>query len=248
MSITGAADGPPFPPRRRHRRHRLRDVRRAGHRAGALRARAHRTRTGSRHRDAGLGRRAAHLSGRHLLRDRRRCRRGWATATRPSCRTRRSPRRTASSCSRSATTISGGGSARSPGLPEDAAVRDQPPARHRLRPAAAVPRRPASDRAAAALDRSADRGRRAVRLGSRSSRSCSSDPQLAAREMIARVEHATIGPLGRSACRSSSPTRRARSERRRRRSASTPTRCSNRISDSAPTRSPQLRRQQIRCI
>ena len=40
-------------------------------------------------------------------------RRGWATVIRRSCRTRRSPRRTASSSWRSATTTSGGGSARS---------------------------------------------------------------------------------------------------------------------------------------
>ncbi len=56
-------------PRRRHLRHRQRNVRGAGHRDGAARARADRPRTARRHRDARLDRGAPHLSGRQLLRD-----------------------------------------------------------------------------------------------------------------------------------------------------------------------------------
>ena len=70
MSITGAADGPPVPPRRRDRRHRVRDVRRVRRRDGALRARAHGTRAGSGPGDAGCDGGAAHLPGRELLRER----------------------------------------------------------------------------------------------------------------------------------------------------------------------------------
>ena len=58
------------PARRRDRGHRVGHVRRAGHRDGAVRARAHGPRPGSRRRDARLGGGAAHLSGRHLFRDR----------------------------------------------------------------------------------------------------------------------------------------------------------------------------------
>ena len=113
MSITGAADGPPY-----RLGVAIADIVSGmfaayGIAHGALRARAHRARPGRRPRDARRGRRAAHLSGRATTSRAARCRRASATAIRPSCRTRRSPRRTASSCSRSATTISGAGSARS---------------------------------------------------------------------------------------------------------------------------------------
>ena len=97
MSITGPSDGVELPPRRRHRRRRHRDVRRAGDHRGALRARAHGHRAGRRHRHARLGGRTAHLSGRHLLRDRTSRRAGSATGIRRLRPTRRSPRRTASS-------------------------------------------------------------------------------------------------------------------------------------------------------
>ena len=230
MSITGAADGPPY---------RLGvaivdivsgHVRRAGRRAGAVRARAHRTRPGGGHRDARCGRRAAHLPGRDLLRDRH----GAGAAGQPppdaSCRTRRSRRRTASSCSRSATTISGAGSARSPGSPDEprfATNRQRVTGYDELQPFVAdrlrtEPRQYWIERLTAAgvpcgsvrnfagaVRRSAARRARDDRPGRarHDRRSCRC-----------------------SACRSSCPTRRDRSARRRRRSASTPTRCSNRIS------------------
>ena len=146
MSITGAADGPPF-----RLGVAIADIVTgmfAAHGiAMALLARERTgTRAGRRHRDA--------------RRDGRRCSPTrpaiyFATGTAParhgqpssdaSCRTKRSPRRTAISCSRSATTISGGGSARSPALARGRAVRHQPAARHRLRRAAADRRRSAAD-------------------------------------------------------------------------------------------------------
>ena len=124
---------------------------------GAARARADGTRPGGRHRDARLGRGAAHLPGGHLLRDRRSRRRGWATAIRRSCRTRRSRRPTASSCSPSATTISGGASARSPA---STPTSGSPPTAQRvtqLRRAAADARRAAATRSRAATGSSGSR-------------------------------------------------------------------------------------------
>ena len=107
-------------------------------------------------------------------------RRGWATGIRRSCRTRRSRRPTASSCSPSATTISGGGSARSPAsMP--ATVRDQPRAGHGLRRAAADGRRACCGRSRAATG---SRGSAAgVPCGSvRDLHEVFADPQIAARE------------------------------------------------------------------
>ena len=97
MSITGAADGPPY---------RL-GVAIADIVSGMFAAQGislalfARERTGRGQQvdvgDAGLGGGAAHLPGGDLLRDRAARRRGWATAIRPSCPTRRSRRRTATS-------------------------------------------------------------------------------------------------------------------------------------------------------
>ena len=170
--------------------------------------------------------RAADLSGRELLRERH----GAGAARQPPpehrAATRRLPRRTASSSSRSATTISGAGSARSPALPEDARFatnRQRVTGYAELRPFVAdrlrdEPRQHWIDRLTAA----------GVPCGSvRNFKELFEDPQLAAREMIARVEHATIGQLqalGVPVKLSDTPG--AVKNRRRRRSASTPRRCS----------------------
>ena len=125
----------------------------------------------------------------------KRRRRGSATAIRASCRTRRSPRRTATSCSRSATTISGGRSARVAGAA--ATTSGSPPTASAssgydaLRPFVAdrlrtQPRQHWID----ALTRPACRAGRSATFDE-----LFADPQLDAREMIAMVEHATIGPL-----------------------------------------------------
>ena len=83
---------PAVPPRRRDRRHRLRHVRRAGRRDGAVRARTNRARAGRRRRDARLRRPrcspirpAIYFATRHGARAPRQ------PAPDASCRTRRSP-------------------------------------------------------------------------------------------------------------------------------------------------------------
>ena len=173
MSITGAADGPPF---------RLGvaiadivsgHVRGAGRRDGAVRARAHRARTGGRHRDARRGRRAAHLSGRQLLRDRH----GAGAARQPPSddravrnvrrvgrrvRARRRQRRAVAPVlrgRRARPTTSGSRPTASASPATTSCGRSSPTG------CATQPR--------AVLDRAADRGRRAVRIGARSSRRCS---------------------------------------------------------------------------
>ena len=196
MSITGAADGPPF---------RLGvaiadivsgHVRGAGHHGGAVRARAHRPRPGGRHRDARLGGRAAHLSGRHLLRDRQRAAAAWATAIRPSCPTKPSA-------------ASDGDFVLAVGNDEQwrrfCAVAGIEPTRSGSRPTgSASPATPSSSRildaraadpSRARLDRAADRGRRAVRLGARSRTRCSPIRRSRRATMMAEVEHADGGAL-----------------------------------------------------
>ena len=195
MSITGAADGPPF---------RLGvaiadivsgHVRRAGHRAGAVRARAHRTRPGAwTSRCSIRSRRCSPIRPASISRPARR-RRASATGIRRSCRTKRSPPPTAISCSPSATTSSGGSSAASPDSSRTSAFatnRQRVISYDELRP---FDRRQACGRSRGALDRTADRRRRAVRIGSRPARSCSRIRSSPPRDMIARVEHAAIGPL-----------------------------------------------------
>ena len=230
MSITGAARRPAVPARRRHRRHRLGHVRGAGHHRGALRARAHRPRPAGGHRHARLGGGAADVSGRHLLRDRRARRRGWATVIRRSCRTRPSPPRTATSCWRSATTSSGGGSARWPALEADerfATNRQRVTRYDELRPIVAERLRLADARR---LDRAAWRGGRSVRLGPRSAE-LFADPQLAARDMMTELDHHDDRTPARARRADQALGHAGRRRRRRRPSASTPTTCSGTISD-----------------
>ena len=168
MSITGAADGPSVPPRRRDRRHRLRHVR------GVRRRRWRCSRASA---PAAASRWTSRCSirwprcspiRRATTSRAARCRRGWATAIRASCRTKRSPRRTASSCWPSATTISGGEfcDGRRPRRSDErfATNRQRVTGYDELRPIVADALR---RRAAAVLDRRADRGRRAVRIGPR---------------------------------------------------------------------------------
>ena len=120
MSITGAADGPPFRLGVAIADIVVGHVRRPG-RSRWRCSRASAPGAASTSTSAMLDATVALLTYQagNLLRDRR----GAGAARQPpsdaSCRTRRSPRPTASSCSRSATTISGGASARSPSCPSD---------------------------------------------------------------------------------------------------------------------------------
>ena len=162
---------PAVPARRRHRRHRHRHVRRAGHRRWRC-SRATRTGRGQRVDVGMLDATAALLTYQAAIyfATGRAPRDGWATAIRPSCRTRRSPRRRRASCSPSATTSSGGASARACGLDalgEDPRFATNRAARRRLRRAAAGHRRAAADAHPRRVDRRAERRRRAVRLGAR---------------------------------------------------------------------------------
>ena len=192
---------------------------------------------------------AAHLPGRHLFRDRH----GAGAARQPppdaSCRTRRSRRRTASSCSPSATTSSGAGSARSPGsTPTTSGSRPTASAStgyDELRPFVADRLRTAA--APHWIDGSTRPACRAGRCAI--CEEVFADPQLAAREMIARCRaRDDRARCACSACRSSCRTRRARCARRRRRSASTPTPCCAQRSGLERRRDRQLRARQVSLI
>ena len=184
--------------RRGHRRHRLGDVRGAGRAGGAARPRAHRRGPGRRPRHARRDHGAAHLSGRQLLRDRR----GAGTPRQPPsdhrARTRPSPPPTASWRWPSATTACGSASARRPSCPNLAADprfatnagrarplrRAEADARRRLRA-----REPRADWTARLLAAGVPCG--AVRTVEE----VFADPQTVAREMVARVAHATLGEV-----------------------------------------------------
>jgi Predicted acyl-CoA transferases/carnitine dehydratase len=80
------------------------------------------------------------------------------------------------------------------GLPEDPALRDQPPAGDELRRGAAIHRRPPAHPAAAALDRSSQRRRRSMRVGSESPGAVRRSADSGATDGRGG-EHATIGAL-----------------------------------------------------
>ena len=109
---------------------------------------------------------------------------------------------------------------------------------------AAAGRRPTAARRAARATGSSSSRRPACRADrSATCTRCSSDPQMAAREMIVRARARHGRPCCKcSARRSSCRTRRARCARRRRRSASTRTRCWRRISELTPAQIDGLRR------
>ena len=221
MSITGAADGPPF-----RLGVAIADIvsgmfAAQGIAAGAVRARAHRARTARGRRHARLGRRAADLSGGHLLRDRR-----GAGAARQSPSDDRAVRDVRGVGRR----VRARGRQRRP-MASVLRGRRPRPTTSGSRPTGSASRATTScgrfsrafarpSRAHHWIDRLTAAG---VPCGSvRDLHEVFTDPQLAAREMIATLDHADDrrAPAC-SAFRSSCRTRRARSARRRRRSAST---------------------------
>ena len=199
MSITGDADGPPF---------RLgvaiadivtRHVRGAGHRDGAPRARAHRARAARRRRRCSTRRRRCSPTRRAIY---------FATGAAPRAagqpasddRAVRDVRRvaTASSCSRSATTSSGGvlpvsGHRRSS---PTIRVRDQPRPRDSTTTSCrADSSRTAADADARRVDCGAHRRRRAVRLRARRRARCSPIRSSAARDMIESSSTRRLGAV-----------------------------------------------------